>query len=118
MNFFRNVPDPRVVPAGTEIFHQGDAGDSMFAVVDGTVEIILGDRVLETIVAGEIFGEMSLIDKSPRSASARAKTECKVAAIDEKRFLFMVQQTPFFALEVMRTLTTRLRRRLAEQSTH
>jgi CRP-like cAMP-binding protein len=87
----------------------------MFAIVEGTVEIVRGGKVLETLDAGNFFGEMSLIDKSPRSASARAKTECKIVAIDEKRFGFMVQQTPFFALEVMRALATRLRHRLAEQ---
>lgn len=88
----------------------------MFSIIEGTVEIVLGDKVLETLGAGELFGEMSLIDKSPRSATARAKTDCKIVAIDEKRFLFMVQQHPFFALEVMRALTTRIRHRLGTQA--
>jgi len=88
----------------------------MFAIVEGTVEIVRGDAVRETLGAGEFFGEMSLIDKSPRSATARAKTDCRIVAIDEKRFGFMVQQTPFFALEVMRTLAARLRHRLADNN--
>lgn len=94
------------------ICRAGDPGDTMFSIIDGTVEILLDDKILETLAAGELFGEMSLIDKSPRSATARAKTDCKVVPIDEKRFLFMVQQHPFFALEVMRVLTTRIRHRL------
>lgn len=112
MNLFRNASDSQSIPAGTVICRAGDPGDTMFSIIDGTVEILLDDKILETLAAGELFGEMSLIDKSPRSATARAKTDCKVVPIDEKRFLFMVQQHPFFALEVMRVLTTRIRHRL------
>ena len=57
----------------------------------------------------EFFGEMALIDGGIRSASAVAKTDCALVPINEKQFLFMVQETPFFALIVMRTLTARLR---------
>lgn len=88
----------------------------MFAIVEGTVEIHLDGRVLETLGEGEFFGEMSLVDHSPRSASARARTDCRIVTIDEKRFGFMVQQTPFFALEMIRTLVKRLRHRLAERN--
>jgi CRP-like cAMP-binding protein len=52
---------------------------------------------------------MALIDHSPRSASARAKTDCQLVPIDEARFKYMIQQTPFFAIEVMRVITRRLR---------
>lgn len=114
MNLFRNSPDATLVPAGTAICHQGEPGSTMFAIVEGTVEIHLGDRVLETLGEGEFFGEMALVDRSPRSASARARTDCRIVTIDEKRFGFMVQQTPFFALEVIRVLVRRLRHRLAE----
>ncbi len=112
MNIFRNAPDSTALPSGTEIFRQGDGGHTMFAIVEGTVEIERDGRVLEELGEGQFFGEMALIDQSPRSATARTKTACRLVALDEKRFMFMVQQTPFFALEVMRTLTTRLRHRL------
>ena len=52
----------------------------------------------------------AFIDHRPRSASAVARTPCLLVPIDEKQFQFMVQQTPFFALQVMRVLTERLRR--------
>jgi CRP-like cAMP-binding protein len=52
---------------------------------------------------------MALIDRRPRSATAIAKTDAHLVRIDERRFQFMVQQTPFFALEVMRTIVRRLR---------
>lgn len=63
-----------------------------------------------TLSSGGIFGEMALIDGSPRAATARAKTACEVAPITEKSFLFLVHETPFFAIAVMRTLAERLRR--------
>lgn len=115
MNLFRNVPDPKTYPAGAEICHQGDAGDHLFAIIEGTVEISRGDHVLGTVGPGEFFGEMSLLDKTPRAATARAVTECRIALVDEKRFLFLVQQTPYFALEMMRTISSRLRERLVEK---
>jgi CRP-like cAMP-binding protein len=62
------------------------------------------------VVSRGFFGEMALIDGGTRSATAIAKTDCKLVPITEKQFLFMVQETPFFALRVMRTLTARLRR--------
>jgi CRP-like cAMP-binding protein len=53
---------------------------------------------------------MALIDKEARSASARALTDCEIVPVDERRFLFMVQQTPFFALHLLKTIAGRLRR--------
>jgi CRP-like cAMP-binding protein len=64
---------------------------------------------VETAGPGAFVGEMALIDRQRRSASAVARTDCKLVRIDEQRFQFMTQQTPFFALEVMRTLVRRLR---------
>ena len=115
MNLFRNVPDAKVFPAGAEICRQDEPGDTMFVIIEGEVEIVRGDKLLGTVGPGEFFGEMSLLDKTPRAATARAKTECKIASVDEQRFGFLVQQTPYFALEMMRTISGRLRERLHEK---
>jgi CRP-like cAMP-binding protein len=114
MNLFRHSPDAEPVPAGVELCRQGEPGHTMFAIAEGEVEIVRDGVLLETFGPGEFFGEMSLIDQSPRSATARTKTDCRIVTIDERRFGFMVQQTPFFALEVMRSLTKRLRHRLED----
>jgi CRP/FNR family cyclic AMP-dependent transcriptional regulator len=92
------------------IFKEGDQGDEFFIIVRGRVEIRSGDRLLETLEADGIFGEMALIDDSPRSASAVASSDVTLAPIKENQFLFLVQNTPFFALSVMRVLARRLRR--------
>jgi CRP-like cAMP-binding protein len=96
--------------AGEVIFREGDEGDKMYLVRSGEVEIELNGKVIETLAQGDIFGEMALIDRSRRVATARAKTHCELAAITEKSFLFLVDEMPYFAIFVMRTLADRLRR--------
>lgn len=108
--FLRGEAGARSYAAGETIFREGDAGEAMFAVVEGEVEIVKHGQVLETLGAGAVFGEMALIDRSPRSADARAKTDCTLAPVTQRRFMFLVQETPFFAIDIMRTLAERLRR--------
>jgi CRP-like cAMP-binding protein len=108
---FRHESEPSSYRNGEIIFKEGDPGDCMYAVLEGTVEITRDGKLLEEIGPGGIFGEMALIDHRPRSGRAVAKTDCKTALVTEKRFYFLVQQTPNFSLHVMRVLTERLRKR-------
>lgn len=117
VNLFKNTADFRTVTAGETIFNAGDKGDFMYVVQEGEIEIVLNGRHVETIGPGGIFGEMALIDNHPRSASAIAKTDAHIVPIDEKRFNFMVQQTPYFALHVMKITVERLRLRM-QDATH
>jgi CRP-like cAMP-binding protein len=102
------------VPAGRAIFEEGQPGSEMYIVTSGRVELRADDRVLETLEAGGVFGEMALVDDQPRSATAVAATDCELVPIDEKRFEFLMGRMPFFALEVMRVMARRLRRSLAD----
>jgi CRP-like cAMP-binding protein len=110
-NLFLNETDPKHFAAGQKIFGEGDAGDYMYGVIEGQVEIHKGGQVVDTIGPGGIFGEMALIDHTGRSATAVAKTDCKAAQISEKRFYFLVQQTPNFALHLLRVLSERIRQK-------
>ena len=102
---------PAKFKPGEVIFSEGDKGDKMYVIRSGeVVEVERDGKIVETLSGGGIFGEMALIDGSPRAATARAKTACEVAAITEKTFLFLVHETPFFAIAVMRALADRLRR--------
>ena len=94
---------------GDSLFREGKKGEKMYVLLEGEMEILLGDFVLETIGPGALIGEMALIDDSPRTASAVAKSPCRLAEIDRRRFHFLVQQTPHFATHVMKTLANRLR---------
>ena len=109
-SLFTRSSEYQSLAAGTRIFSVGDPGDFMYGVKEGQVEIHQGDTVIDVLGPGDVFGEMALIDKQPRSASARALTDCQVVPVDEKRFNFMVQQTPFFGLQLMRLIVFRLRR--------
>jgi CRP/FNR family cyclic AMP-dependent transcriptional regulator len=95
--------------AGRELFKKGDPGHDLYVVKSGEVQIVDGNQTLETVTTGGILGEMALVDGGPRSATARAVTDTAVIPVDERRFLFLVQQTPFFAIRVMRVMSTRLR---------
>ena len=99
----------RSYKAGEVIFRQGDAADELFIVQSGKVEIRLGNRLLDTLPELSIFGEMALIDHSPRSATAVAATDATVVPVGGKQFLFLVSRTPYFALNLMRVLAQRLR---------
>ncbi|HXZ49154.1 MAG TPA: cyclic nucleotide-binding domain-containing protein [Usitatibacter sp.] len=102
--------DPRLCEAGEVVFRAYDMGAEMYVVLEGEVELSIGDKILETLGPGEPFGEMALIDQAPRVATATAKTPCKLAVIPERRFLFLVQQTPHFALDIMKVMADRLRK--------
>ena len=95
--------------AGGVIFREGEQADELFVIKSGYVRIQIGNRMVAELTAGDIFGEMALIDSEPRSATAVAITDVELVPITEKQFLFLVGQTPHFALKVMRTLAQRLR---------
>jgi CRP/FNR family transcriptional regulator, cyclic AMP receptor protein len=111
---FRTVDEVERFQAGDVIFKAGDTGDCMYVVRDGTVTIHAEGLPIEEVGPGGIFGELALIDSSPRSATATATSACELVALNERSFLFHVSQTPFFALNVMRVLSERLRRASAQ----
>ncbi len=106
---FANNPNIIHIEAGKRLFAEGEEGNLMFVLTDGKAEVIVNNRVVETLQHGNIVGEMGIVSPGPRSATVLAKTDCQFVAIDEKRFLYLVQQTPFFATQVMRVLAERVR---------
>src|SRR5262249_53670417 len=110
IDLFRNETDFKAVPAGATVFSEGDAGDAMYVIFEGEVELSIRGKHVERLGVGEVFGEMALIDSSPRVATAIARTACKLVPVSQKRFLFMVQQTPHFSLQIMKVIAERLRK--------
>ena len=104
-----NDVETRFVKAGGIIFREGENAHELFVIKSGDVRIQLGNRTLTDLHANDIFGEMALIDDEPRSATAVAVTDVELVSVTEKQFLFLVSQTPYFALKVMRVLAQRLR---------
>jgi CRP/FNR family transcriptional regulator, cyclic AMP receptor protein len=104
-----NNIDAQSFKAGSVIFREGDEARDLFVIKSGQVRIQIGNRTVTELAADSIFGEMALIDNEPRSATAVAVTDVELVAVSEKQFLFLVSQTPYFALKVMRVLAQRLR---------
>src|SRR6201996_3355434 len=99
---------------GAPIFSKGDAGNSLFAVISGTVKISISsadgrNAILNLIGAGEIFGEMSILDGQPRSADATANSNCEIFALDRREFLPFMRSQPELSMKFIELLCTRLR---------
>ena len=101
--------EARKFTPGQNIFKQGETGDTMYVVQEGEVELLVNGQLVEKLGPGGVLGEMGLIDTSPRSASAVARTECKLIPVNHDRFALLVQHTPDFALQIMRVMAGRLR---------
>jgi len=114
IRMFEDSKDVIDYPAGSTIFRKGETGEFMYVVKTGEVDIKVGDQIIQTHGPGNLFGEMALIDATPRSATAVAKTDCQLVAVNESRFLFLVQHSAFFALQVMRIMANRLRNKMPQ----
>jgi len=111
VSFFRHSDDIRTVPPGEVLFREGDVGDTMLVLIEGSVELSVNGLVVAHAKEGDVFGEMALLDPEckTRSATATTVTECRLMDVNERRFLFMVTETPFFALHLLRLMATRLK---------
>lgn len=109
MSMFENSKGERFEPGAT-IFSRGEPGKVMYVILEGEVDLSIADSHVETLGPGEPFGEMALIDSEPRVATAVAKTACRLARVTEQRFLELIQDKPYFGLEVMKVMAHRLRR--------
>jgi CRP/FNR family cyclic AMP-dependent transcriptional regulator len=109
LGVFKNAKETREVPAGTVIFEEGSAGEEMFGIVTGRVELRMANGHAYSLGPDETFGEMAVVDGSARSATAVAVEDSTIAMINKHRFLFLVGETPSFALQVMASLAERLR---------
>ncbi len=107
---FRHESDLQNLATGQALFKEGDAGELMYVLISGTAEISVNNRIVETANAGAILGEMAMIDEGTRSATVVAKSECQLLPIAKKRFDFLIQQTPNFAVHMMKVIAMRLRK--------
>lgn len=110
LEVFQDSADLEEYPAGTLIMEEGAAGSLMYVVVEGEVSISLRNRVLAVAQPGEIVGEMALINSSFRSATVTAKTDCKLAPIDQTSFESLLRHVPDFSMHVMNVLANRLQK--------
>ena len=100
--------------AGATIFRRGDPGTGLSAICSGTVKITNHsadgkDAVFNLLKAGEIFGEIALLDGRPRTANALALTRCELVTIDRRDFIPLLKEQPEVALKLIEVLCARLR---------
>ena len=110
IELFQKPPSPKTFSTGEVIFQAGERGDVIYGIISGEVDILVDGKVVETIHKGDIFGEGSLVHLDhQRDSKAIAKTDSLLAFLDREHFMFAVQQTPMFALEVMKSYSDRIR---------
>jgi CRP-like cAMP-binding protein len=103
----------KVLPAGTTIFREGDAGEEMFIIQSGQVKITkhtsTGEKTLVILSEGDFFGEMAVIDNEPRSASAMTHTDAKLIVLNQEVFESTMQTNAHIVKKIMRNMSARLR---------
>jgi CRP/FNR family cyclic AMP-dependent transcriptional regulator len=109
LELFDREPDCIVLESGQDLFKKGDSGCHMYFVKSGQLQVIDSGQVFETVTSGGIVGEMALASKDVRSATVRALIRSVVVPIDDTQFLFLVQQSPLFAMRVVRVMSARLK---------
>lgn len=109
-DLFRHDPEFLTVRQGDTLFKEGDPGTEMYVLIEGQAEIRICGVLFEECVPGTFMGEMAVIDGSNRYATVTATRDCKFAVIDQKRFQFLVDEAPKFAIDVMRVMSQRLKR--------
>ncbi|HTT80109.1 MAG TPA: cyclic nucleotide-binding domain-containing protein [Stellaceae bacterium] len=99
-----------VIQPGEVLFREGDDANAMYIVTRGTMRILSGSSIFETVHDGGIVGEMAIVeDNVPRSATVIAGTRCELIEIDVPQFLALVASVPAFSITVMRIIARRLR---------
>jgi CRP/FNR family cyclic AMP-dependent transcriptional regulator len=107
--FARSAGPNLTFASGSIVFNKGDAGSCMYVVQSGVIEMVIGDKVVETVGPNEAMGFMSMVDNAPRSSTARVKEACELSVVDARTFRFMVDEIPNFALYVMSAMARRIR---------
>ncbi len=108
------ITEEVVYPAGTPVFADGDPGDAVYMIHDGSVRIHKGDVVFRELEAPAYFGEMSLLNDEPRSASVTAVSDCLMLRIDQEAFRELLILYPQAALDIIRILSQYLLQAEAE----
>lgn len=116
LEFFKAVGTPEEVAPGTTFFVEKEKGsrlllkrDKMYLLLEGEVSLVAGNRPIGQVGKGEIFGEMASLTHSPRSATALAKSRCRLIALEDRAFEAALTRNPGFALMLLTVLIGRLR---------
>jgi len=105
-----SVTDERRVPSGTVLTKEGEGGDEFYVVAEGMAGASIGGRKVGSIPAGSFFGEMSLLDQGPRTATVTAELPTRLVVLTAKDFGRVIEEVPAISLKIMRGLASRIRK--------
>ena len=115
LNLLSDVDSVQTYASGDWIFVEGQPGDVMYVVRSDRVDIVYEEEVIDSVAPGGILGELALIGNNIRSANAVAGNDCELISVDESLFRSLVQTNPDVAIEVMKVMADRLRRRTEDR---
>ena len=114
LEFFRSAGKEQTIAEDTTIFSENRKGmplllmpNRIYLLLEGEVGVLARDEPIATIRAGEIFGEMSLVDRAPRLATAVAETDCTLLAMSRHMFLHLVKRSPKFGAALLKAVGER-----------
>lgn len=110
VEIFQKAPSPQTFLAGEVIFQEGELGNIVYGIIEGEVDLWIKNQIVETIKKGDIFGQGALVQpEGIRASTAIAKTDCLIGWLEKPQFLFAIEHTPMFAVELFRSFSTRTR---------
>lgn len=109
LSHLAGIAEEIIFDASNTIITQGEHGESLYLIIEGTVSVIQNGHEIAQLSEKEYFGEMSILDGEPRSATVKAQTNCLLLCIDKAAFYDILSRHHEVALNIIRTLTQRLR---------
>jgi CRP-like cAMP-binding protein len=106
---FRHARNLIDLQSGLVLFSEGEPGQSMYVLMEGSAAICVGGEVIEVAAPGALLGEMALVNSSVRSATVITRSDCRVISINRSQFDALVRESPEFARHVMTVMADRLR---------
>src|SRR5690606_29751784 len=103
------ITEEKRITAGDELFHEGDPGDSLYIVVEGSLRVHIGSQELAVFKKGDALGEMALFDNLPRSATATALEDTTLLCISREQFFDVMTTRMEIMQSIVRTLSLRVR---------
>jgi CRP-like cAMP-binding protein len=103
------ISSEEIREVGEEVFSEGEVGDALYIVVDGKIRVHKADRMIAELGERECFGEMAILDASPRSATVTALSETSLLKISREDFQEIMREKPEIAMGIIKVLTRRLR---------
>jgi CRP/FNR family cyclic AMP-dependent transcriptional regulator len=104
-----SLADEIAVPAGRVLIHQGKPGSEFFIIVSGKANVSARGKRARTLGPGSGFGEMSLLDQGPRSATVTAQSDMYLLVLDSRSFFSLIDEVPSVASKIFRVMAARLR---------